>query len=221
MEYSRSLTGQEPASRTEVFPEEIDLEALSDEEVEAMLFGDEAQDSSHSWNLPTVAGLSMILVGVVYLLQELGLWNGIDVSVLASMLPWLAGVFIILLGFGVLSWHPGRKKKPPLKESAEAPTGEAAEATRKKEEKSRITKSATDKKIAGVCAGLADYINIDVTLVRIAFVFGTIVSGGPPFIAAYLALMYVMPNPDPMTPLQGAHATGDHAAKATPGVGPA
>ena len=212
MEYSRSMTGGEHASRTEVFPEALDLEALSDDEIEAMLFENDVQDSSTPWNLPTLTGLSLILVGVIYLLQELGLWNGLDVSVLASMLPWLAGVFIILLGFGVLSWRPFRKKKPALKRRPEAPSEKAEEAAKPKEKagKNRITKSATDKKIAGVCAGLAEYMNVDVTLVRIAVVFGTIISGGPPFIAAYLALMYVMPDPEPLAPSERAHVTRDH-----------
>ena len=203
------MTGREETSRIEVFPEELDLEALSDDEIEAMLFENDVQDSSNPWNLPTLAGLSLILVGVVYLLQELGLWNGVDVSVLASMLPWLAGVFIIFLGFGVLSWRPRRKKKPAIKRSTEMPGAKAKETSGQKE-KNRITKSATDKKIAGVCAGLAEYMNVDVTLVRIAFVFGTIVSGGPPFIAAYLALMYVMPNPEPLAPSERARVIPDH-----------
>jgi len=50
-----------------------------------------------------------------------------------------------------------------------------------------------------VCGGLADYFNIDPTLVRIAFVVGTIASGGP-FILAYLALSYAMPKEPALTP---------------------
>ena len=31
----------------------------------------------------------------------------------------------------------------------------------------KLYRSATDKKLAGVCAGLAKYLNIDVTIVRV------------------------------------------------------
>lgn len=47
------------------------------------------------------------------------------------------------------------------------------------------------KKIAGVCAGLADYFEVDVTLVRLAFVF-TVIAGFSG-ILAYLILWVVVP----------------------------
>ncbi|RMF51829.1 MAG: PspC domain-containing protein [Bacteroidetes bacterium] len=66
-------------------------------------------------------------------------------------------------------------------------------------EKRRLRKSR-NKKIAGVCAGIAEYFNIDPTLVRIAFVIGTIASGGP-FLLAYLILAMIMPGPGDPPPL--------------------
>ena len=58
-------------------------------------------------------------------------------------------------------------------------------------ENKKLYKSATDKKIAGVCGGIAEYFNIDSTLVRLIAVllifFGT---GG---FWAYLIAMLVMP----------------------------
>jgi phage shock protein C len=62
-----------------------------------------------------------------------------------------------------------------------------------------LTRSRSDKKVFGVCGGLAEYLNLDSTLVRIAFVIGTIASGGP-FILAYLVLAYVMPKESPLSP---------------------
>lgn len=41
-------------------------------------------------------------------------------------------------------------------------------------------------KLAGVCAGIADYFNVDVTVVRIATVLGTILLWGG------LALLYIL-----------------------------
>ena len=46
--------------------------------------------------------------------------------------------------------------------------------------------------IAGVCAGLADYLAIDVTLIRVAFVVLTFLGGAA--IPAYLACLLLIPE---------------------------
>ena len=38
----------------------------------------------------------------------------------------------------------------------------------------RLTRSTTDRKIAGVCGGLAKYLNVDPTVVRIIFLIALI-----------------------------------------------
>ena len=40
----------------------------------------------------------------------------------------------------------------------------------------KLYRSMSDKRVAGVCGGLAKYFNIDPTLVRLAFVFLALVS---------------------------------------------
>ena len=62
--------------------------------------------------------------------------------------------------------------------------------------KRRLTRSAHHKMIAGVCGGLADYFNLDVTIVRVAYVLISILSVAFPGILAYIILMFVMPPPD-------------------------
>jgi phage shock protein PspC (stress-responsive transcriptional regulator) len=47
--------------------------------------------------------------------------------------------------------------------------------------------------MAGVAAGLASYLNVDTTLVRIGFVLATIVTGGLA-IAVYLACLLLVPE---------------------------
>lgn len=187
-EYGKDLLHEEQ--------EALDLEALSDDELEQLLFEEEPAPESGFWNLPTISGLSLIVVGIAYLFQELGLWNGFDLSVLAEMLPWLAGVLIILLGFGVLSWRP--KKKTRVKKGVRVAGRSEKVVVESKEDadtKKRLMRSR-NKKISGVAAGIAEYFNLDPTLVRIAFVVGLIASGGPPVILAYIIMAIVMPEPD-------------------------
>lgn len=58
----------------------------------------------------------------------------------------------------------------------------------------RLTRSETDKMIAGVCGGLATYLNIDPVLVRLAFVILLFASGiGIPL---YFIMWVIMPRTD-------------------------
>lgn len=45
----------------------------------------------------------------------------------------------------------------------------------------------TDGKLAGVCAGLADYLGMDAMIMRLIFVLGTLIGLGS-FILVYLAV---------------------------------
>ena len=59
----------------------------------------------------------------------------------------------------------------------------------------RLTRSSKHKIIAGVCGGLAEYFDLDPTVVRVAYVLISIISVAFPGILAYIILMFVMPPP--------------------------
>ncbi|MBM3179024.1 MAG: PspC domain-containing protein [Chloroflexi bacterium] len=56
-----------------------------------------------------------------------------------------------------------------------------------------LTRSKSNRMIAGVCAGFADYLNIDPTVVRLLFVLGFFLAG-PGIIIAYLIMAIVTPE---------------------------
>jgi len=56
----------------------------------------------------------------------------------------------------------------------------------------RLYKSNTDKKIDGVCAGIANYFNIDPTLIRLAWVIFTLAGGCG--LIAYIIAAIIMPR---------------------------
>ena len=58
-------------------------------------------------------------------------------------------------------------------------------------------RSREGKMIAGVCAGLAEQFAISVTILRLAFVLGTLVSGFMLGLVIYLVLWVVMPYRPP------------------------
>jgi phage shock protein PspC (stress-responsive transcriptional regulator) len=56
----------------------------------------------------------------------------------------------------------------------------------------KLYRSKSDKKIAGVCAGLAKYLNIDVTLIRLIWALVVICGGAG--LLAYLVCALVIPE---------------------------
>ena len=64
----------------------------------------------------------------------------------------------------------------------------------------RLTRSRSEKKIAGVCAGLAQYFDLDVTLVRILCVFLTLATGVCPGIVTYLLAWIIIPSEPELKP---------------------
>ncbi|MBM3193201.1 MAG: PspC domain-containing protein [Chlamydiae bacterium] len=57
----------------------------------------------------------------------------------------------------------------------------------------RVYKDRFDKKIAGVCGGLAQYFQIDASLIRLLFIFLTLVTGGI-FLLIYILLCAILPT---------------------------
>jgi phage shock protein C len=56
----------------------------------------------------------------------------------------------------------------------------------------KLYRSLSDRQIAGICGGLAQYFNIDPTLVRLLFVLGLLFVGGTFW--AYLIMWIVIPE---------------------------
>ena len=56
----------------------------------------------------------------------------------------------------------------------------------------KLYRSKTEKKIFGVCGGLAKYFGVDVTVIRILFLVGLLIVGGG--LLAYLICALVMPE---------------------------
>jgi phage shock protein C len=64
----------------------------------------------------------------------------------------------------------------------------------------RLMRPRQDRKIAGVCAGFANHLDLDVTLVRILYVFLTFAAGLVPGIIAYVLAWIIMPEEPAMPP---------------------
>lgn len=58
----------------------------------------------------------------------------------------------------------------------------------------KLTKSE-NKVLAGVCAGLAEYMGMDITVMRVLYALLTLCSAAFPGVLLYLIMALVMPDP--------------------------
>ena len=80
----------------------------------------------------------------------------------------------------------------------------------------RLYRCRHDRRLAGVAAGLAEFFDLDPTLVRLLWFLSIFVTGGLS-ILLYIGLAFIVPN-EPMTDLEVAEASGasqghGHAAR--------
>ncbi len=58
--------------------------------------------------------------------------------------------------------------------------------------KKKLYKSQTDRKINGVCGGIAEYFDVDSTVIRLGWVIFSLIGGSG--ILCYLIAMLIMPE---------------------------
>ena len=61
-------------------------------------------------------------------------------------------------------------------------------------ENKRLYRSSRDAMLGGVAGGMADYFNLDPTLIRLLLVLLAVVTGGFPALLVYVILWVIMPR---------------------------
>ena len=64
----------------------------------------------------------------------------------------------------------------------------------------RLRRSRNDRWVGGVCGGIAEYLNMDPTLVRVAVIIIALVTAAVPVAAIYLLMMLLVPEADSPQP---------------------
>ncbi|MBQ5626332.1 MAG: PspC domain-containing protein [Paludibacteraceae bacterium] len=59
---------------------------------------------------------------------------------------------------------------------------------------------SSNRIFAGVCGGIAEYFDLDPTLIRVVYVILSMFSAGFPGLLVYIILMILMPNYDQLPP---------------------
>ena len=143
-------------------------------------------------------GALLIAFGMLLLLDNLGIpiwhhWWGFSWSIVLPLLLILAGVAFLYGGRNGIMTSPEPK---PADVPGPEPAGGAASAPTST---NRLYRSRKEKKLFGVCGGLANYINTDPTIVRLLFVIGVFASFGF-VVLAYIAMAIVVPE-EPVVPV--------------------
>jgi phage shock protein C len=63
----------------------------------------------------------------------------------------------------------------------------------------RLLRSNRHKMVAGVCGGIAEYLDVDPTLIRVLYVLVSVLTAAVPGLLAYIILMFVVPRADQAT----------------------
>ncbi len=139
------------------------------------------QEPGSSENLvkdkPLFWGSLLIVIGALLLFKQMGLFNMFQIWHMPWQMVW--AIFLIVVG-GVLLYNRSKEK--------EAETDiENAEPVKK------LYRSRDQKMISGVCGGLSEYFELDVSLIRILWVIATLASAGLG-ILAYIVMILVFPE---------------------------
>ncbi|MBO7454809.1 MAG: PspC domain-containing protein [Paludibacteraceae bacterium] len=62
-------------------------------------------------------------------------------------------------------------------------------------EPKKLTRSA-NKMLAGVCGGIAEYFDVDPTLIRVVYVLLSLFTAAFPGLLVYIILLILMPQPE-------------------------
>ncbi len=144
-----------------------------------------------------VVGIGLIIIGALILLDNLDVLSfhrfchlGEDVLFPAVLV--IAGLYLITRKRRPEAAPPA-SAAPSSPESAPSPTTSAPPSP---ESRRRLTRSLTERKLLGVCGGIAEYAGMDPSIVRLIYIAFTMLSGGAGALL-YLILALVLPDDQP------------------------
>lgn len=167
------------------------------------------------WNFSTITGIALVITAAAYIGNQLGsAFFGLNALPFLSTLSYLAPIFggSLLLLILISAFIKNKKQKKITAEEQvriRQTYDKLDEFLYDKDDfqgrtdKNRasddfnviqkLMKSRTDKKISGVCGGLAKYLGVSSTLVRVIFAGATLLGYGV-LIFVYIAMAFVMPK---------------------------
>lgn len=172
------------------------------------------------WNVRTITGLAMVFTAFAYIghsvaTEIIGLGSLPFIGGLIQFMPYIGGALLAVTLLAMFKKSGDKKKKAEAIEEEQVKEtydkldqflySEKERSYKRGKSKSpkdeifaysssnKLMKSRTDSKISGVCGGLAKYLGMNSTIVRILFLVALFMSSGTA-ILAYIAMAIVMPK---------------------------
>ena len=138
-----------------------------------------------------ITGVVILIVGIILLFRHYNIllpWFGLfDLHLIGRLaLP----IIIILIGSLLLM---GREKESTAHVEAEEPPQSGDQFSRQAQsgERKRLSRSIHDARVAGVCGGFAEYLNMDSTLIRLVLVLLLLASFGMALILYFVCALVI------------------------------
>ena len=131
-------------------------------------------------------GYALIGFGALLLLANLNVFHFF--SFIGDTVEYIFPVMLIILGMAIIYYHQTKPDTAETPEGSESNEQNAGNAPYK-----QFRRSSTDKKILGVCGGLADYFGIDPSMMRLLYVILCLASFGAGLVL-YLLLAIIVPD---------------------------
>lgn len=143
-------------------------------------------------------GYFFVGLGVLILMGNLGVFDVFDHF--DNIFEFVFPVLLILLGMGIIYYRQTQQVNDAPSAGTSSSPGEGADqqetrhddAPRQTTSYRQFRRSFTDKKIAGVCGGLAQYFDIDPSIIRMLYVILCLASFGAGLVL-YIILALVVP----------------------------
>jgi phage shock protein C len=153
--------------------------------------GQNGPGESRTTNARKMFGIVLIVGGAILLFSNLGFFSFLHVWDISW--SFVFPILLILLGMAIIYYRQA-ERIPASASSTEAPKDTPVDQTPPPAQSYRsFRRSRTDKKLFGVCGGLAKYFSIDSTLLRLLYIILCLASFGAG-IVLYATLVLLVPD---------------------------
>ncbi len=182
--------------------EEGESQRISNLEVEELLFENTSEKPRRFWNFPLIAGYGLLGAVILFLFQQIGILPGNSIQDYFILFPLIGILLVILYG---LSPRLRRRNKRAIRGARKAERKKRKHKAREKihsistnleKPKWNFPPKSSKKYLAGVCGGLAQYINMNETLFRVLYIIAIMATGVAIPLIAYILLAIFMPSPE-------------------------
>lgn len=136
---------------------------------------DHRPHEDHDSTLWLVLGAALVVAGIFFGARSLGVIPWPLQAVLNALVRARAGIGVVLIGVALIWWARGdRRFTAPARGT-------------------KLYRSRDSKWVAGVLGGLAEYFNVDATLLRLAFIALVVMLDMGVLIAVYIVMAIVVP----------------------------